>query len=163
MELVELRSVGVSFLFPEDSEREVASIAPKRNTKAIGDLSELEAARALARVGYLVSKPLGDSHRYDLVIDDGEVLSRVQVKTGRLRNGVIKFACSSSHTHRGGPSSRPYRGEVEFFAIYCPQTEKVYLLPEAEATLTTAHLRVTASNNAQYKGIRWASQYELRP
>jgi hypothetical protein len=163
MELRALQSVGVSFLFPGDGKSDATPIAPKRNTKAIGDLSELEAARALARAGYLVSKPLGDSHRYDLIIDDGDVLARVQVKTGRLRNGVIKFACSSSHTHRGGPASRSYRGEIEFFAVYCPQTDRVYLLPEAEASLTAAHLRVAASNNAQYKGIRWASQYELPP
>jgi hypothetical protein len=149
---------GISFLFAAAGER--VGIA-KRNTKAIGDLSELEVARALARAGYLVSKPLGDSYRYDLIIDDGDVLSRVQVKTGRLRGAVIKFACSSSHSHRGGVSSRSYRGEVEYFAVYCPDTDKVYLLPESEGSRTSAHLRVAAPRNSQSKRVKWASQYEL--
>jgi hypothetical protein len=161
MEAIQIRAAGVSFLFPDNSEKKVSSIAPKRNTKAIGDLSELEAARALARAGYLVSKPLGDSHRYDLIIDDGETLSRVQVKTGRLRKGSVIFACFSSHSHRGGPSCRSYRGEIEFYAVYCPETEQVYLLPESDACLSKAHLRVTPARNSQSKALRWASQYEL--
>ena len=45
-------------------------------------------AAALIEAGYAVSKPFGENQRYDLVIDDGETLARVQVKTGRLRNGV---------------------------------------------------------------------------
>ena len=105
MEITARYFSGVSFLFAEGGDRAVIG---KRDTKAIGDMSELEAARALARAGYLVSKPLGDSHRYDLIIDDGTVLSRVQVKTGRLRKGAIIFACFSSHSHRGGPSCRPF-------------------------------------------------------
>jgi PD-(D/E)XK endonuclease len=158
MEITARYFSGVSFLFAEGGARAVIA---KRDTKAIGDMSELEAARALARAGYLVSKPLGDSHRYDLIIDDGTVLSRVQVKTGRLRKGAIIFACFSSHSHRGGPSCRPYRGEIEFFAVYCPETDKVYLLPESDACLSKAHLRVAPPRNSQRKIVRWASQYEL--
>jgi len=70
--------MGVSYLFPPEDVENLLTIAaapnaekPKRNTKKIGDLSELEVAIALARAGYIVSKPLGDSHRYDLIIDDG--------------------------------------------------------------------------------------------
>jgi hypothetical protein len=62
-----------------------------RDTKSIGDLSEMAVALALARTGYLVSRPVGENRRYDLIIDKGGVLSRVQVKTGRLRNGAIVF------------------------------------------------------------------------
>ena len=62
-----------------------------RDTKSIGELSELIVAAELGRAGYHVSLPLGESKRYDLIVDDGESLFRVQVKTGRLRNGAILF------------------------------------------------------------------------
>ena len=101
-------STAISYLFDALPNAELPK--QKRNTKAIGDLSELEVALALVRAGYLVSKPLGDSHRYDLIIDDGERLARVQVKTGRLYGEVVKFNCSSSHSHRGGVASRAYHG-----------------------------------------------------
>jgi hypothetical protein len=68
------------------------------------------------RAGYLVSIPFGENHRYDLIIEKDFVLSRVQVKTGRLRKGVVIFNCFSSHTHRGGVATPLYKGEVEYAA-----------------------------------------------
>jgi hypothetical protein len=132
----------------------------KRNTKRIGDISEARVLAKLVDAGYEVLIPFGENHRYDLVIDDGERLSRIQVKTGRLHGGVIAFSCASSHAHRHG-RSRPYFGEVEFLAVYCPQTDKVYLLPEQELTATTAHLRLLPTRNNMAKSIRWASAFEL--
>lgn len=157
--------MSVSYLFPPE-EPELSLIAdervsqPKRNTKAIGDQSELEVAIALARAGYIVSKPLGDSHRYDLLIDDGETLSRVQVKTGRLAHGLIRVACCSSHAHRGG-AARSYRGEIEFLGVFCPQTGDVYMVPESEIVDSFMHLRVDPTVNRQDRHIRWASRYKL--
>jgi hypothetical protein len=133
---------------------------PKRDTKRTGDISELRVITALTEAGYRVSVPFGENHRYDLIIDDGLRLSRVQVKTGRLRGGAIKFNCYSSHAHRsGGP--RPYFGQIEYLAVYCPQTKKVYMLPEEELTASEAHLRVSPPRNNMAKAIRWAARFEL--
>ena len=135
----------------------------KRDTKSKGDISELSVAVALAKIGYLVSKPLGENQRYDLIADDGERLHRVQVKTGRVRGGVMMFSCCSTHGHRrtGNLATRPYTGQIEMLAVYCPQNEKVYLLPEADLTRTKIQLRLVAPRNNMTKTIRWASRYEL--
>ncbi len=158
---------GVSFLIQErliglDANDVVRgnSTTVKRDTKRIGDRSEAKVLAALVDAGYSVSVPFGENHRYDLIIDDGCTLSRVQIKTGRLRGGVIAYSCSSSHAHRGG-TARPYFGQVEYLAVYCPDTKKVYMLPEKELTATSAHLRVAPARNNMVKTIRWASQYEL--
>jgi len=132
----------------------------KRDTKSIGDRSEAIVLAELVKRGYLVSIPFGENQRYDLIIDDGTRLSRVQVKTGRLRGGVIVYNCSSSHAHRGG-AARPYFGEIEYLAVYCPDTKKVYMLPEQELTATNAHLRLLPTRNNMVKTIRWASEFEL--
>lgn len=135
----------------------------KRDTKTKGDLSELLVAVALTKAGYAVSKPLGENQRYDLIADDGERLHRVQVKTGRERRGVIMFNCCSTHGHRrtGNLATRPYTGQIELLAVYCPENEKVYLLPEADLTRTKIQLRLVAPRNNMTKTIRWASRYEL--
>jgi hypothetical protein len=73
---------------------------------------------------------------------------------------VIAYSCSSSHAHRNG-GTRPYFGEIDYLAVYCPQTKKVYLLPEQELTATKAHLRLLPTRNNMAKGIRWAAQFEL--
>jgi hypothetical protein len=134
--------------------------ATKRDTKRIGDISEAQVITAFTKLGYHVLLPLGENHRYDLVVDDGKHLFRIQVKTGRVRGGVIKYHCSSSHAHRGG-TARPYFGEIDYLAVYCPETEKVYILPEKELTATNAHLRVLPTLNNMKKTIRWASDFEL--
>ena len=131
----------------------------KRDTKTIGDLSEAVAIAALVRAGYFVSIPLGENHRYDLVVEKGNVLSRVQVKTGRLREGAILFNCYSSHSHRAGPACRSYAGQVDYFAVSCPQVASVYLVPIEDAASLSGRLRVEAPKNGQIKNIRWARHY----
>jgi hypothetical protein len=119
---------------------------------------------ALIRNGYRIALPFGENHRYDLIADDGERLYRVQVKTGRLRNGAIRMTCSSSHAHRRKPgerSTRSYRGEVDFLAVYCPETKKVYVLPESELVELHGHLRVAPTKNGQARRVRWARDFEL--
>ena len=115
----------------------------------------------LVAAGYLVSIPFGENHRYDSVIEKDNALFRVQVKTGRLRNGVILFNCYSSHSHRGGPTCRQYIGEVEFFGVYCPDTDCTYLLPLSEMLTHRGHLRVAPVKNGQMKGLKWAQDYIL--
>jgi hypothetical protein len=139
------------------------SPAPKRDTKSKGDISELRVALALVKTGYAVSKPLGENQRYDLIADDGECLHRVQVKTGRVRGGVMMFNCCSTHGHRrtGDLATRAYTGQIEFLAVYCPENEKVYLIPESDLTRTKIQLRLVAPRNNMTKTIRWASRYEL--
>jgi hypothetical protein len=159
--------MSVSYLFPPDNDGGIPVIpfaeTPKRNTKAIGDRAEAMVIAALVCHGYLVSIPFGENHRYDLIADDGERLLRIQVKSGRLRNGIINYTCCSSHQHRrsGPTASRPYFGEIEYLAVYCPGTGKVYLVPESELVATRAHLRVAPCRNQQIRKIRWAAEYEL--
>jgi hypothetical protein len=134
----------------------------KRDTKRIGDLSEAAVIAAFTKLGFHVSVPFGENHRYDLVVDDGEKLSRVQVKTGRVRNGVIMFNCCSTHGHRRtAMKTRPYTGQIELLAMYCPDNEKVYVIPEPELCRSKIQLRLAPPRNNMVKTIRWASRYEL--
>jgi PD-(D/E)XK endonuclease len=160
-------SMSVSYLFPPDDGVRAIQLVPtpkpRRDTKSVGDYSELMVIAALIRHGYLISIPFGENHRYDVIADNGERLLRIQVKTGRLQGGIINFMCSSSHQHRraGPTSSRPYFGQIEYLAVFCPGTGKVYLLPESELVATKGHLRIAPCLNRQVRNIRWAAEYEL--
>ncbi len=57
--------------------------------------------------------------------------------------------------------SRNYHGEIEYFAVYCPDTDGVYFISIDEATSGDGCLRVEAPLNNQTKRIRWARDYEL--
>jgi hypothetical protein len=133
----------------------------KRNTKKVGIVSELKLIAALAEADYRVLIPYGDTARYDVVIENNRGgFARVQIKTGRLRNGSIQFNAYSSHTHRGGAATRPYFGEVDFFGVYCPQISRCYLVPASEVR-TCGTLRVETPRNGQLARVRWASVFEL--
>ncbi|RWZ87176.1 MAG: hypothetical protein EO766_11595 [Hydrotalea sp. AMD] len=53
--------------------------------KKQGNLGVARAIYEYTKMGYTVLVPLSDSDKYDLVIDDGVMLKRVQVKTSRCK------------------------------------------------------------------------------
>ena len=132
--------------------------------KSKGDRSTLAIMFALRELGYSLLVPFGENTRYDLVIDDGRSLARVQCKSGRLRNGSVKFKTSSSYAHHPHPkiTKRDYLGEVEFFAVYCHDNGCVYLIPIDDLrTRSEAILRIEPCRNGQLQGIRYAASYEI--
>jgi len=119
---------------------------------------------ALQLQGNAIFIPFGENTRYDLVVDSGSKLSRVQCKTGRLRNGVVRFATCSSYAHHPNPKmrQRDYEGQIDDFAVFCPDLGTVYLVPiEDVTTKREGCLRVVPTLNAQRKGIRLAAAYEV--
>ena len=135
-----------------------------RHPKDIGDTSTLAIMLALQTLGYSVYMPFGENTRTDLIVDYGGRLSRVQCKTGRLRNGVVSFATCSSYAHHPNPkiSKLDYEGEVDEFAIFCPELGTVYVLPLDELDAKRrGSLRVESAKNNQAKGVRLAAAYEI--
>jgi hypothetical protein len=135
-----------------------------KHPKDVGDDSTLAIIVALARCGYRILLPFGENSRYDLVTDDGRSLRKVQCKTGRLRAGAVVFATCSNYAHHPSPKpSRHYLGEVDDFAVFCPQLGAVYLIPidHLKSATTYGRLRVDPPRNGQQKRIRFAAAYEV--
>ena len=136
---------------------------------AIGAESEAVIAAALIQAGYTILTPNGYMHRYDLVIEDanGEFW-KIQCKTAWLSkdratlrfNGyslLMKGQKGRSESKRMG-----YANDVDYFAVYSPDTRKVYLIPIEDTPNTIMRLRLTdTSKNGQTKGIKYAADYEL--
>ena len=132
--------------------------------KAVGDRSTLAIMLALHEAGYTVFTPFGENTRCDLGVEIGGRLMRVQCKSGRLINGAVSFKVSSSYAHHRRPraSSRHYLEDVDYFAVYCRETEGVYLVPIDEIQLKCqGALRVAPPRNGQRRGIRFASRYTI--
>jgi hypothetical protein len=130
-----------------------------RDTTTQGNMSEAFLIAALMAKGFKILTPFGDGFRYDLVIDDGTSLSKVQCKTGQYKAGVITFkTCSNSSKNT---ISKAYTGEIDYFAVWCPQLSKGYLVPVNDVAVTLGTLRVDAPLNNQTSRGRLASVYEL--
>ena len=130
-------------------------------TREKGTLTESKILAAFVEAGYLVSLPFGDGHKYDLIIDDGRRVQRVQCKTGRVRNGSLLFNACSFSGNAG--TRRDYKDAADLFAVLNLETGDVYVIPVIEVGHTVACLRLNPTLSGQSKGIRWAKNYLLNP
>jgi hypothetical protein len=82
--------------------RDAAVVRPSLRTegrlppKLMGELSELDFLRKAMGMGMIVSKPWGDSYRYDFICDTNGKLWRVQVRSTEFRFGARGFAVHAS-------------------------------------------------------------------
>ena len=136
----------------------------REHPKVVGDRTTLAAMLVLESRGFRTYLPFSENTRCDLVLDDGTRLLRVQCKSGRLRNGAVRFKACSSYAHHRNPTvaKRDYEGEIDFFAVYCRETGGVYLVPIGDVAVTnSAALRVESAKNNQQSGIRPAEEYQV--
>lgn len=132
------------------------------NTTTVGNLSMAAVLHKLVAAGKNVSVPFGDGCRYDLVLEKEDKLLRVQVKTGKLDAGVIRVLVSSPtrKTKGKGWGMKDYKGQVDVFAVYCPQNDKVYIVSADNVGKNQIYLRVDQPKKMR-KDIRWAKDCEL--
>src|SRR5579871_3449001 len=135
---------------------------------AVGTESEMVIATALTLAGYTVLTPNGYMHRYDLVIEDAEgKFWKIQCKTAWLSKdrATLKFNGYSllmkGQKGRSVSKRMTYENDVDYFAVYSPDTQKVYLLPIADVNNTENNLRLIPMGNNQEKRVRYAAEYEL--
>ena len=70
------------------------------------------------KLGIVVLRPLVEGRRYDLVLDLGPQLLRVQCKWGVLRDGVVSSRISTCrHTPRGYVRTTYSAEEIDALAI----------------------------------------------
>ncbi len=135
---------------------------------AIGAESEAVIAAALIQAGYTVLTPNGYMHRYDLVIEDAEgKFWKIQCKTAWLSKDRATLRFNGYSLLMKGQKGRleskrmGYENDVDYFAVYSPDAQKVYLLPITHVKNTENCLRLIPTGNNQEKNVRYAAEYEL--
>jgi hypothetical protein len=123
-----------------------------------GNTSEGMVLFAYLSSGFTVSIPFGTGASYDLVVEAGGCLLKIQVKTAWLGKGCVLY---KSQRRRPGPklTRRSYQsGEVDYFVAYCPQNGKLYAVPSKNHGVA-GRLRLEPVRNGQAKLVRWAADY----
>jgi antitoxin (DNA-binding transcriptional repressor) of toxin-antitoxin stability system len=133
------------------------------NSNIKGAIAEQAVVLAAVKLGVPVLKPVAEHGRCDLALDVAGKLWRVQCKWGRLSSaGDVVMA----HTGTCSLSSTGYvRGtyaahEIDLFAIYCGDLDRVFLVP---APLIVGryqiHLRLAPARNGQRACINLADDF----
>jgi hypothetical protein len=126
-----------------------------------GRAAEAAVLSAFTRRNHGVLIPFGEGQPYDLAVDLGSAILRVQCKTGRATAGGLMFNIKSTDHGRGSAS---YVGLADVFGVYFPLNQRVYVVPVASLSALScgkAILRLDPTLNNQKAGIRLAVDYEL--
>ena len=128
-----------------------------------GAIAELAIAHAAAEAGIVVSRPMVEGRRYDLIFDVGGELLRVQCKWARRRGDVVCVRLvSCRHTPHGYVKTVYGRDEIDAIAAYCPDLRTCYFLTlDALVGRHQLHLRLSPAKNHQRVGVKMAAEYQL--
>lgn len=126
-----------------------------------GALTELKCQMFLIENDFIISKPILDNARYDLILDYNNKLYRIQIKTSRwsIEGETIVFNCKSQHSIANGNKIMKYSpDEIDFFMT--TWENEFYLIPclkeQAQFTLRLSDPR----GNAKFvKDLHWGKDY----
>ena|SRR5947207_10053606 len=95
--------------------------------KKRGELIDLAFTFKAANLGFSVARPYGDSNRYDLIVDSGKRLLRVQVKS------TVRVCRGGYSVHSTGSPNRAIPAytaeEIDFLAAYIIPMDIWYIVP----------------------------------
>lgn len=137
------------------------------DTLVKGQLVELKVRQAFVRFGFDVSIPDYNASRYDLLVDTGSEILRIQIKKAlgiSEKNKSFRITCASQNVRSKGNKRQPYtKDQIDYFATVWH--DKIYLIPVEQTSLTK--LLYEDSRSAQYlienifKGYHFLSDDEL--
>lgn len=133
------------------------------STKFKGTVTELQVQTYLLSKGYNISVPVCEESKYDLILDTGKQLLKIQIKTARLaanNQNSITFNCRSTCCNTRENHKRGYsKEEIDYFATYW--NDQVYLVPVGEvSSQKTLHFNIEDKSK---KRIDWSylEDYEV--
>src|SRR6185312_2484167 len=133
------------------------------STSRKGAFAEAEIAATAIRLELPVFRPFVEGGRYDIVIDVGSQLLRVQCKWASRIGDVLNSRCATRrHTPRRYIKTTYSTDEIDVIAAYAQETDQCYLIPIEEAAgMASLSLRLAPTRNNQATNVRWARDYEF--
>lgn len=128
-----------------------------------GAIAESAIVHAAVKLGVGVYRPLVEGGWYDLIVDVGSRLLRIQCKWAPLRGDVILIRCRSCRRARDGLRHRPYTAsEVDAIAGYCADLDRCFLLTADQFDgHRQVQLRLMPCRNNQHVGVNWAEEFDF--
>lgn len=130
------------------------------STKFKGTLTELQVQTYFLSKGYNISVPVCEESKYDLVLDIGKQLLRIQIKTARLSEEKcsITFNCRTTCCNTRESKKRSYsENEIDYFATFW--NDNVYLVPIGE-TSSEKRLHFNVSEKEKRKNCSYLEDYD---
>ncbi len=131
-----------------------------KNPKERGEWAELQFMAKAAGQGLRVARAWGDSARYDVVVESGGRLLRVQVKSTvcRSKSSRLSYVCAVHPNLK----TQPYRRwEFDFVAAYVIPEDVWYIIPSRAVVKGNMGMIVLTPGNARHKYKRYKEAWHL--
>lgn len=132
------------------------------NSKRIGNIGEAKVLCKFVELGIPVYIPFGDNEKADLIAEFNGKLNKIQVKTSQKAiDGKMEFqVASATSTSRKGDTIHYYTNdEVDYFALYNIERDKIFLVPFKECSSRAFIIRYELPKNGQKVGIHMEEDY----
>jgi PD-(D/E)XK endonuclease len=111
-----------------------------REQKERGEWVELLFMAEAARLGLKVARPMGEA-RYDVLVEGGGKLQRVQVKSTLFnRNGCYECLCFWSRMGAGRQAKAYTEAQIDVVAAYVVPEDTWFVIPVSEIRTKTLYL-----------------------
>lgn len=131
------------------------------NSKRIGNIGEAKVLAKFVEMGIPIYIPFGDDEKADLVAEFNGKLNKIQVKTSiKSKNGCSIFDLTSSTAHRTNGGRRKYsNSEIDYFALYSLDRNKIYLMKAPDNPMTAITIRFEDTKSGKKIGVNYESDF----
>ena len=131
------------------------------NTSCIGNIGQVKTLSKFVELGIPVYTPFGEGYTADLIADFNGKLNRIQIKTTeKLHEDYMLFRITRQDGFHG--SKKKYtEDEIDYFSLYCVETDILCLVPISEAKTESLTIRLDSYEGIRSKVMKFVSQYKF--
>ena len=133
-----------------------------RNTSAIGNIGQVKTLSKFVELGIPVFTPFGEGYTSDLIADFNGKLNRIQVKTTEnLHDDSFMIWKITRQAGYHGDRKKYTEDEVDYFALYCVETNILCLVPYENAKTNEVTIRLDSYEGVRTKVMKFVSEYKF--
>lgn len=130
------------------------------NTQQRGMLVQQKCFLKCIEEGYIISKPLFDNARYDFILDTGNKLLKIQVKSSTPKDDGVAFIFNGYSQHSTGDGNKRMKytnKEIDYFMT--EYDDVFYLYPAQEEGFVSKTIRLNYPLNGNKANINLAKDF----
>ena len=145
-----------------DTSSILVSTATMRNTSAIGNIGQAKVIAKFVELGVPVYSPFGEGYITDLIADFNGKLNRIQIKTTENLHDDSYMIWKITHQDGYHGNRKKYTSEeVDYFAVYCIETDILCLVPYENAQTNELTIRLDSYEGTRTKVMKFVSEYRF--
>ena len=120
---------AIGEIYAESAELSGETLIRNRTPKALGELAEIAFSYKAATLGFGLSKPLGDNEPFDFILNSGQRLWKVQVKSTYHLGKSDEYSLRAVRAALGGRSRTYTSNDIDVLAGWIMPLDVWYIIP----------------------------------